>query len=108
MFAISMFLVFALIPLLEGTLLYIVLRTHEIESNLIKKYNGMMILNNLTLTIQEGECVAVIGKSGCGKTTLLNIIGLLDAMYEGKLYIKGNDIKQLHHKQQADFIQKKH
>ncbi|MCH5344850.1 MAG: ABC transporter ATP-binding protein [Acetatifactor sp.] len=47
-------------------------------------------LNNVSMTIEEGEFVAIVGASGCGKTTLLNLIGGLDRPSEGKVYI--NDI----------------
>lgn len=47
-------------------------------------------LNNVSLTIEMGEFVAIVGASGCGKTTLLNMIGGLDRPSEGKVYI--NDI----------------
>ena len=42
--------------------------------NLSVKYNGNLVLHNLNLEFKEGEFVAVIGQSGCGKTTLLNAI----------------------------------
>ena len=49
-----------------------------------------LALNNVSLTIEAGEFVAIVGASGCGKTTLLNMIGGLDRPTEGKVYI--NDI----------------
>ena len=42
--------------------------------NLSVKYGGNLVLNNLKLNVKEGEFIAIIGKSGCGKTTLLNAI----------------------------------
>lgn len=47
-------------------------------------------LNNVSLTIEAGEFAAIMGASGCGKTTLLNMIGGLDRPSEGNIYI--NDI----------------
>ena len=47
-------------------------------------------VDSVTLTINEGEAVAFIGTSGCGKTTLLNILGLLDAPDAGQIYLSGN------------------
>lgn len=43
------------------------------------------ILNDFSLTVNEGEKVAIMGKSGVGKTSLLNILGLVDNEYEGSL-----------------------
>lgn len=53
-----------------------------------KIYNNKVpfrALNNINLEINAGEFIAVTGKSGCGKTTLLNIIGLLDNLTSGDL-----------------------
>lgn len=44
-------------------------------------------LNNVSLVIEAGEFVAIVGASGCGKTTLLNMIGGLDRPSEGEIYI---------------------
>jgi putative ABC transport system ATP-binding protein len=43
-----------------------------------KSYTGSKILNKINLTISENEMVAITGKSGSGKTTILNIIGILE------------------------------
>ena len=40
-------------------------------------------LNNINLTVQEGEFIAITGSSGSGKSTLMNIIGLLDSSDSG-------------------------
>ena len=58
-------------------------------------------LSGITLTIQKGEFVAITGKSGCGKTTLLNIIGLLDNLTEGYYTLNGQDIRHLSDKAKA-------
>lgn len=58
-------------------------------------------LSGITLTIQKGEFVAITGKSGCGKTTLLNIIGLLDNLTEGHYTLNGQDVRHLSEKAKA-------
>ena len=58
-------------------------------------------LSGITLTIQKGEFVAISGKSGCGKTTLLNIIGLLDNLTEGHYTLNGQDVRHLSEKAKA-------
>lgn len=47
----------------------------------------LSVLNNIDLTIYDGEMVAIVGPSGCGKTTLLNILGCLDCPTSGSYSI---------------------
>ncbi|QSZ27662.1 ABC transporter ATP-binding protein [Aceticella autotrophica] len=46
--------------------------------NISKSYGDHVVLNNISLAVCEGEMVAIMGKSGSGKTTILNIIGMLE------------------------------
>ncbi len=55
-----------------------------------KKFGSQIVLNNLNLTIKQGEFVSIVGPSGSGKTTVLNIMGLLDNFDSGKVYINNN------------------
>lgn len=48
-------------------------------------------VDNVNLTITEGEFIAIMGPSGSGKTTLLNLIGCLDRPTQGKLFFEGKD-----------------
>ena len=50
------------------------------------------VLNDVSLSLPEKGMVAIFGKSGCGKTTLLNVIGGLDGFHSGEITIDGNDI----------------
>ena len=63
-----------------------VYRTKEIETT---------ALENINLSIEEGEFVSIMGPSGCGKSTLLNIIGLLDKPTEGTVKITDTDCDNL-------------
>lgn len=56
---------------------------------------GVTALKDITLTIKEGEFLGVMGTSGCGKTTLLNIIALLDKQTEGRYALNGSDTSLL-------------
>ncbi|KAA9001290.1 ABC transporter ATP-binding protein [Affinibrenneria salicis] len=52
---------------------------------LVKAYGSRVVLNKLNLTIARGEFVALLGESGCGKTTLLRTIAGLDPVQEGRI-----------------------
>lgn len=66
--------------------------------NLTKKYisagNDVLALNDVSLCFRKCEMVAILGQSGCGKTTLLNIIGGLDRATDGELFINGISTKK--------------
>lgn len=63
-------------------------------------------LNNVSLTIEAGEFAAIVGASGCGKTTLLNMIGGLDRPSEGKVYINDISINDLDEEELCVFRRK--
>lgn len=52
-----------------------------------KKYKDRTIINKLSFEINDNESVSIIGRSGCGKTTLLRIISGFECEYDGKIYI---------------------
>lgn len=58
-------------------------------------------LNDVDISIKEGEFVAIMGPSGCGKSTLLNIIGLLDNPTSGDYHFMGKEISGYSEKQRA-------
>jgi putative ABC transport system ATP-binding protein len=61
--------------------------------DLVKKYNGRStVLDGVSFSVAEGEFVMVFGRSGCGKTTLLNILGGLDQPTSGNVVVDGQDI----------------
>lgn len=64
--------------------------------NLCKTYgkseNQVTALDNVSLTVENGEFTAIIGSSGSGKSTLLHIIGGVDVPTSGKVYLNGQDI----------------
>ena len=57
--------------------------------------NEVRALDHVTVTIDEGEYVAIIGQSGSGKSTLMNILGCLDVPTEGEYYLHGNNVGEL-------------
>jgi ABC-type lipoprotein export system ATPase subunit len=66
-----------------------VIKTYTLGQQRIKA------VDNVSLTIQPGEFVAIMGKSGCGKTTLLGLIGGLDRPDSGTISVNGKEISQL-------------
>lgn len=52
-------------------------------------------LENVTMTVHEGEFVAIMGPSGSGKSTLMNILGCLDRPSEGKYRLAGEDVSEM-------------
>ncbi len=49
-------------------------------------------LDSISLTIDKGECVAIVGQSGSGKSTLMNILGCLDVPSSGEYYLSGKNM----------------
>ncbi len=65
--------------------------------NLSKVYYSLKgeikAIDNFSLDIDNGEYISIIGSSGCGKSTILNILSSLDKDYEGNIIFNNNDIK---------------
>ncbi len=71
--------------------------------NVTKSYGALQVLKGVSLQIEAGEIVAIVGKSGAGKSTLLHIVGTLDQPDSGSLSIKGKIIKDLKGNELAAF-----
>lgn len=67
----------------------------------------MKAVNNVSIKINRGEFVAIVGKSGSGKSTLLHMLGGLDMPTEGKVLLSGNDMYQMSEDQLAIFRRRK-
>lgn len=64
-------------------------------------------LHDVSLTIQQGEIVSIVGASGSGKSTLLHIMGGVDSPTSGKVVVDGRDITKLNDEQMAIFRRRK-
>lgn len=74
--------------------------------NLSKAYGLNIIFSDYNLSVDEGEMVAIIGNSGKGKSTLLNIIGSLEPFDSGFVEVNNRNIKEMKHKEQLQFFRK--
>ncbi|CAK7004787.1 MAG: putative ABC transporter ATP-binding protein YknY [Peptostreptococcus russellii] len=61
------------------------------------------VLKDLNLEIESGEFIMIMGKSGSGKTTMLNILGFLDKLDEGKYYFDGTDVSNLSENKRSEY-----
>lgn len=61
-------------------------------SNISKSYGDNKVLKNLNLNFNDGQVVFLVGRSGCGKTTLLNLICGLDSVDSGEMYLDSQQI----------------
>ncbi len=79
--------------------------------NISKSYKlgetSVQAIKNLSLEINQGDFTALIGTSGSGKTTLLNLIGCLDHVDQGEIFIDEENIKSLSEKKMSQFRNEK-
>ena len=57
--------------------------------NLTKRFGDLLVLDDMNFTIRKGEFLAIVGPTGCGKTTFLNCLSKLMPTSEGDIYIDG-------------------
>ena len=74
----------------------------------VKKYYGnhgniTKAVDGISLHVDQGEFVAVMGASGSGKTTLLNCIAAIDSVTSGHIFVSGQDITAIRERDLADF-----
>ena len=87
----------------------------EVE-NLIRNYrkssfqdgdNDIKVLKGISFQVSEGEFVGIMGKSGCGKTTLLKILGMIDKPTGGMVSFMEEDTSQLYGDRLAEIRNKR-
>ena len=64
--------------------------------NLAKQFGNHIVLHDLSLTINVGEFVTIVGRSGCGKTTLLRLIAGLEKLTNGRIFLDEQITTSLH------------
>lgn len=63
--------------------------------NISKSFGDTKVLKNISIDIEKGEFITLLGSSGCGKTTLLRIIGGLETPDNGQVFLNGKEITTL-------------
>lgn len=64
---------------------------------------GKQIFSNISYNMKSGEMIALTGRSGCGKTTLLNCLGLIQSVEKGTIIIDGTDTSEWNDKNKTQF-----
>jgi ABC-type Fe3+/spermidine/putrescine transport system ATPase subunit len=60
--------------------------------NVTKRFGSNTVIDNINLTIPQGQMVTLLGPSGCGKTTILRLVAGLEKPSEGQIFIDGEDV----------------
>lgn len=60
-----------------------------VVTNLTKRFGDLLVLNNISFTVGQGEFLSIVGPTGCGKTTFLNCLSKLIPPSEGEIFIDG-------------------
>ncbi len=76
-----------------------ILQTTDLKKHYGAEPNITKALDGVTLSIEQGEFVAIVGTSGSGKSTLLNMMGGLDVPTFGSVKVKGNELARLNDEQ---------
>ena len=74
-----------------------------VAKNIVKSFGDLQVLKGIDLKIEEGEIVCIIGESGAGKTTFLQILGTLDRPDSGEILFNNVNAMNLKEKQLSKF-----
>lgn len=79
-----------------------VIRMSGIKKNYKMGDSTLTVLKGISLTVNEGEFLAILGPSGSGKSTLMNMIGCMDSFDEGEYYLSGQPIHTMNDNKLTD------
>lgn len=72
-------------------------RDKIVVKNLTKRFGDLTVLDNINFTVKEGEFLVIVGPTGCGKTTFLNLLSTLYEPSEGSIMIDGEPADPVKH-----------
>ena len=84
-----------------------ILQVDDIQKFYGNKGNLTKAIDHISLSVEKGEFLGIMGASGSGKTTLLNCISTIDTVTSGHIYIEGKDITELQGAMLSEFRGKK-
>ena len=79
------------------------LRAENLKKVFRSGNSDLVLFENLSLQVQTGEMLAIVGESGAGKSTLLHILGVLDRASEGDVYFAQLELGKLSEDEAAEF-----
>jgi sulfonate transport system ATP-binding protein len=68
-----------------------------VVKDLTKKFGDLVVLDNINFTVKEGEFLCIVGPTGCGKTTFLNLLSKLDLPTKGNILVNGGEADPVKH-----------
>ncbi len=80
-----------------------ILRTENLVKTYGKGDNAFNALDGVSMSVEQGEFVAIVGQSGSGKSTLMHMLGGVDRPTSGRIFIDGNEINALDNDKLAIF-----
>jgi lipoprotein-releasing system ATP-binding protein len=80
-----------------------VIRVEGLRKTYSTAHGALNLFQDLNLTVETGEMLAIIGQSGAGKSTLLHILGALDSPSEGRVYCASTSVTELNARKAAEF-----
>jgi len=75
----------------------------QLEKSYAQGAQRLWVLRNVNLAVREGEFLSVMGPSGSGKSSLLSVLGLLDADWQGEYWFDGKPLHKMNPRERGDF-----
>ncbi|MDO4690481.1 MAG: ABC transporter ATP-binding protein [Fusobacterium sp.] len=83
------------------------IKVEKINKTYINGNTELRVLKDVSFNVEEGEFLAIMGSSGSGKSTMMNILGCLDSEYKGKYFLDGIDISKMSQDELSEIRNKK-